>query len=80
MNITLALNYIQRINRRLAILYYISIQIGVFAIRRFNNAKDGEAFRIMPDCNACMLVIHLLLIYLERGAGDLRHTANGVYP
>jgi len=67
LNITLTLNYIQRsdywwasIN---AILYHYSDTI--FAIRRFNNAKDGNAFLFLPDCNMCVSHIRYLFIFSE---------------
>jgi len=68
MNITLTLNYILRIDRRLAIQYNtIQYQYSdtVFAIKWFNNEKDGEAFLFLSDFNACMSHIHYLFICSE---------------
>jgi len=45
---------------RLAIQYRYSD-----AIRRFNSAKDGEAFLFLPDCNACVSHIRYLFICSE---------------
>jgi len=75
MNITLTLNYVQRIEM-LYILYRYSNT--VFAIRRFNDAKDGDAFLFQPDCKVCASHIRYLFICSDTGPGELRHAADAL--
>jgi len=77
LNIKLTLNYIQRIDKHLysnGKLYQYSDTM--FATRRFNFAKDGEAFLFLPDVweRACAShVTHSLLTNLQRGqANDVK--------
>jgi len=64
-HITLTLNYILRIDQRLAMLYYISIQIPcMFAIRRFNDARMetlSYSYARLIVTRACHNFIHYLL-------------------
>jgi len=75
MIITLTLNYVQRIDKCLVMLYYSDTK---FAIRRFNDAKDGEAFLFLPDCKVCVSHIRYLFICSAAGLGELRHTADAL--
>jgi len=53
-NITLTFNYVQQIEKRLVMLYYISIQIPCLPSDDSNDAKDGDAFLFLPDCKVCV--------------------------
>jgi len=62
MIITLTLNYIQRIEKRLVMLYY-KYSDTVFAIGRFNDAKDKDAF-LRYSCQIVTSAYHTFVTYL----------------
>jgi len=63
MNITLTSIYVQRIEKRLVMLYYISIQIPCLPSDDSMTLKMGDAFQ--SDCKVCVSHIRYLFISSE---------------